>query len=364
MTREPTPAMKSHRWFAAVYDRMSGAQERGALGRMRRDLLSGLQGDVLEIGAGTGANFEHYPPGVPVVATDPDEHMLKRARRRLDAMPGASIELRQAPAERLPFDPASFDAVVSTLVLCTVDDPQTALGEIRRVLRRGGELRFLEHVRGAGMLGRAQDVIEPLWGWCSAGCHPNRHTEQALRDAGFEPESLDRRKLAPWMPAIAGVARVAAGGVAVPRIVIAATPGERDDGFAVRIAVFVNEQGISREDELDDLDATAVHCVGYVDGTPVAAGRLIVADDHAKIGRMAVLASHRGRGLGALVLQALEQEGVARGVRRSRLSAQLHARGFYERCGYKAFGDVYDDVGIPHIDMEREINAGTSSPQR
>ncbi len=162
-----------------------------------------------------------------------------------------------------------------------------------------------------------------------------------------------------------------------PRIIIATTPQEREDAFGVRIAVFVGEQGIPRSEELDDFDASATHCVGYIDGVPVAAGRLIIMDDHrnydplspsgrgvaegrgegpyAKIGRMAVLASHRRSGLGALVLDALECEGAARGVRRFKLSAQLHARGFYDRCGYTAHGDVYDDVGIPHIDMDKRL---------
>ena len=164
--------------------------------------------------------------------------------------------------------------------------------------------------------------------------------------------------------------------MAEPHVVIAATARERDDAFAVRIAVFVDEQGIARSDELDDFDASATHCVAYVDGAPVAAGRLIIMDNftpspsppegeggrrpgegsaYAKIGRMAVLASHRGAGLGALVLDALEREAAARGVRHVKLSSQLHARGFYERRGYTAHGDVYDDVGIPHIDMEKRL---------
>ncbi len=140
-----------------------------------------------------------------------------------------------------------------------------------------------------------------------------------------------------------------------PRALIAITSQQRDDAFAVRIAVFVEEQGIDRSDELDDFDASATHCVAYVDGTPAAAGRLLLFDDHAKIGRMAVLASHRGAGVGALVLDALEREAAAHGIRHIKLSAQLHARGFYERCGYTAHGDLYDDVGIPHVDMEKRL---------
>jgi predicted GNAT family N-acyltransferase len=135
-------------------------------------------------------------------------------------------------------------------------------------------------------------------------------------------------------------------------VVITGTQQQRDDAFAVRIAVFVDEQQIPREEELDDLDATAVHCVAYVDGTPVAAGRLVVTPDgYGKIGRMAVLKQHRGTGLGAAVLAALEREGAARGLREFHLNAQLSARGFYDRLGYAADGDIYDEVGIPHIAM-------------
>lgn len=138
-------------------------------------------------------------------------------------------------------------------------------------------------------------------------------------------------------------------------IVVAATPRQREDAFAVRIAVFVEEQRIPRDEELDELDASAVHCVGYDDGTSVAAGRLVIDEGYGKIGRMAVLPDYRGRGIGARLLEALEQEGVARGLRHFRLSAQLHARGFYESCGYRPVGDVYDEVGIPHIAMEKRL---------
>jgi predicted GNAT family N-acyltransferase len=137
---------------------------------------------------------------------------------------------------------------------------------------------------------------------------------------------------------------------------IATTEQERADAFTVRVAVFVDEQGIPRSEELDDFDASATHCVAYDDaGKPCAAGRLLLFDRYAKIGRMAVLASHRKTGAGAAVLAALEREAASRGITLTKLSAQLHARGFYERCGYTAHGDIYDDVGIPHIDMEKPI---------
>lgn len=134
---------------------------------------------------------------------------------------------------------------------------------------------------------------------------------------------------------------------------IVSTPREREDALAVRIAVFVDEQGISREDEIDEYDETAIHCVGYEAAQPIAAGRLVLMKGYGKIGRMAVLKSHRGHGVGALVLSALEREGAARAVPAFRLSAQLTARGFYERNGYAAVGDVYDEVGIPHVAMEK-----------
>jgi predicted GNAT family N-acyltransferase len=136
---------------------------------------------------------------------------------------------------------------------------------------------------------------------------------------------------------------------------IASTTVQRADALRVRIAVFVDEQGIAREDEIDEFDDTAVHCVGYEREAPVAAGRLVVMDRYGKIGRMAVLKERRGTGIGAQVLAALEREGAARGLRLFRLSAQLTARGFYDRAGYTPEGDVYDEVGIPHIAMVKRI---------
>ncbi|MDE3094419.1 MAG: GNAT family N-acetyltransferase [Chloroflexota bacterium] len=136
---------------------------------------------------------------------------------------------------------------------------------------------------------------------------------------------------------------------------VARTPAQRADALRVRIAVFCDEQGIAREDELDALDADAVHVAGYLGPAPVAAGRLVLAEGRAKVGRMAVLREHRGRGYGAAILAALEREAAARGIRDISLSAQLHAAGFYERAGYRRIGDVYDEVGIPHVAMEKRL---------
>jgi ubiquinone/menaquinone biosynthesis C-methylase UbiE len=206
MTSMSDKGETGHRWFAATYELMTRANER-RLGPWRQHLLEDLHGDVLEIGAGTGTNFEHYPADARVVALEPDPFMLRRA----EAKRRPNIELRQAPAEDLPFADASFDVVVATLVLCTVRDLPRALSEIRRVLRPGGELRFIEHVRGGGLFGVIQDVAQPVWGWVSAGCQVNRRTEPAIVAAGFEVTAIDRRKMAPWMPSITGRARVPRG---------------------------------------------------------------------------------------------------------------------------------------------------------
>ena len=139
-------------------------------------------------------------------------------------------------------------------------------------------------------------------------------------------------------------------------IVIAATQRQLDDAFAVRVAVFVEEQHIPREEELDDLDATAIHCVGYEASVPVATGRLVAAEGYGKIGRMAVIPSHRRRGLGRQVLDALEHAAAGRGLSFVKLSAQLSAAGFYDGAGYARIGDVYDEVGIPHIAMEKRLH--------
>jgi ubiquinone/menaquinone biosynthesis C-methylase UbiE len=178
--------MKGHKWFAALYDRMAVSEEKRFLGAVRQDLLQDLTGDVLEIGAGTGMNFRHYPVGARVIATEPDPYMLERARQRV-AKASASIDLRQVSADALPFPDGTFDFVVSTLVLCSVQSPRKVLSEIKRVLKPGGELRLYEHVRYQNPVGGfAQDAITPLWKWIGAGCHPNRDTERSVRQAGFE----------------------------------------------------------------------------------------------------------------------------------------------------------------------------------
>ena len=205
---------KGHKWFAAYWDRMVKLEARGL--RELRDLtVAGLSGRVLEVGAGNGANFHRYPQTVTdLVATEPDGFMLERAQKRAAELKHP-VELHQAPAEELPFDDASFDAAVSILVLCSVSDQAKALKEIRRVLKPGGLLRFIEHVRYAGALGGVyQDLLAPAWRWLGAGCNPNRRTVEAIAGAGFTIAEVHDFKLAPPIPPFS-VTRPAVFGTAV-----------------------------------------------------------------------------------------------------------------------------------------------------
>ena len=199
------PATKGHPWFAASYDLITRLSERRVLAPLRRRLLSAATGKVLEIGAGTGANFPYYSAAEAVVAIEPDPFMLRRSRKRAYEL-GLQFDLHQSPAEALPFGDASFDTVVSTLVLCTVTDPTRALAEIKRVLKPDGTLRFVEHVRAGGFVGRLQDHLTPVWRLVGAGCHPNRRTVERIWEAGFDIVEMERQRL-PFLPLVVGVAR-------------------------------------------------------------------------------------------------------------------------------------------------------------
>jgi SAM-dependent methyltransferase len=173
------------RLFATVYDGFMSKAERDLLGGLRRDVLADASGDVLEIGAGTGANLAVYGPQVrSLTVTEPEPPMLKRLERRAAAAPVPTTVLR-APAEDLPFEPATFDTVVSTLVLCGVSDQQRALRQIRQVLRPGGRLLFIEHVRfDDPRQARRQDRMN----WLNrmvACCDCNRPTVSSIGAAGF-----------------------------------------------------------------------------------------------------------------------------------------------------------------------------------
>ncbi len=186
--------MKGHPLFAALYDLELWPRKWSGLWRRRASVVAEAEGRVLDLGVGNALNFECYRRAAFVVGLDPDPYMLRRAGPRLGAA-AVPVAIVQAPGEALPFPDASFDTVMATFVLCTVQDPAAALREARRVLRPGGALRFLEHVRAPSpQLAALQDRITPLWSRLFAGCHPNRDTLASIRAHGFTIETLESTK--------------------------------------------------------------------------------------------------------------------------------------------------------------------------
>lgn len=199
------------RVFAAMYDRSMAGAERAVLRGHREALIDRVGGSVLELGGGTGANLPFYGPKVTkLVVTEPEEPMARRLEQKLEnySLPATVL---QVPAENLPFEANSFDFVVSTLVLCTVDDPAKALAEAHRVLKPGGKLVFLEHVRSDDpRLARWQDRLHGVWKRAGYGCRCNRPTQDNIERAGFSVVDLKHDSLlkAPPIvrPLIVGVA--------------------------------------------------------------------------------------------------------------------------------------------------------------
>jgi len=179
----------------ALYDFFAERMEK-QFGAYRRKALAHARGRVLEIGGGTGFNLPHYPAHIEeVVVTEPQPGMLARARRRAAAT-GLRVTVLEAAAESLPFEDSSFDTVVSTLVLCSVDDVDRALAEIHRVLRPGGQLLFVEHVRSDDpRRARWQDRLERPWMILADGCHPNRATLERIQAGPFELADVERSEL-------------------------------------------------------------------------------------------------------------------------------------------------------------------------
>jgi SAM-dependent methyltransferase len=207
------------RAFARFYDRALKASEENGLGEMRGALLAGARGRVVEIGAGTGVNVDLYGRGIEdLTLVEPDPHMAAQLRTRLarggddPATRGGSVaggheraprRLVEATAEALPFADDTFDTAVATLVLCTVPDPAAAVAELARVLKPGGRLLFIEHVRSDDPdRARWQDRLEKPWRFMADGCYCNRDTEAMLGASAFEVEAIEHGKLPKAMPIV------------------------------------------------------------------------------------------------------------------------------------------------------------------
>ncbi len=201
--------MRERPIFARFYELLSRAED-PMIRDLRAESAGGARGRVLEIGAGNGLNFAHYPQDAVVVAVEPEPTMLRKARPRArDAR--ARVHLVRASAEALPFGDGAFDTIVSTLTLCSVPDGARAAQEARRVLADGGEVRFFEHVRSTNpRVARRQDRLAGPWARVGGGCRPNRDTMATLRRAGFRVRFRSfplGPRLLPVYPHVAGVAR-------------------------------------------------------------------------------------------------------------------------------------------------------------
>jgi ubiquinone/menaquinone biosynthesis C-methylase UbiE len=191
------------RAFSALYDRALKGTEDAGLREKRREVLSAARGRTIDIGAGTGANLGLFPEGIAqIVMAEPDPHRSRRLRDKIAAT-GSDVELVEAGAERLPFEDDSFDTAVFTLVLCTVPDPKAALDEAVRVLKPGGQLLFVEHVRAADVgLARWQDRLERPWKFFADGCRCNRDTVANIEASPLEVEQVERGELPRSLPLV------------------------------------------------------------------------------------------------------------------------------------------------------------------
>lgn len=202
----------SHPVFAALYDTVMHRAEATLLPPHREYLVRGLSGRVLDVGAGTGALFpylDQHGGDAEIHAVEPDPHMRRRAVERATDL-GLEVEMRPDRAEDLSYEDGSFNVVTGGIVFCTIPDPATALGEVARVLRQGGEFRFLEHVHDRGWRGRFQAAIQPLWGRVAGGCHLTRETGSLFTThEAFEVADIERFEvgITPVRPFIRGTLR-------------------------------------------------------------------------------------------------------------------------------------------------------------
>lgn len=194
--------------FARAYLRVAPKAEARGVAQHRHELLSGLDGVVCEVGAGPGLNFARYPAAVSqVIAIEPEPTLREHALQAAHQAP-VPVTVRAGVANALPVDDASCDAVVLSLVMCTVPDPAAALAEVRRVLRPGGQVRLYEHVRSTNqVVGALEDLVTPLWARFAGGCHPNRDPIASLVNAGFTVETARRFGFSParGLPRVAHV---------------------------------------------------------------------------------------------------------------------------------------------------------------
>jgi ubiquinone/menaquinone biosynthesis C-methylase UbiE len=205
----------SHPVFARIYTKVAEIGERRGGAEHRQRLLAGLSGRVIEVGAGSGANFAHYPTTVSeVIAVEPEAYLRERAQHTAAAQAAVSVSVVDGDADHLPGEAESFDAGVAALVLCTVPNQKSALAELYRVIRPGGELRFYEHViadtMGQARFQRFADAM--FWPHVAGGCHMARDTKTGIEHAGFQIQTCERFAFspAPFLPPdphILGVAR-------------------------------------------------------------------------------------------------------------------------------------------------------------
>jgi ubiquinone/menaquinone biosynthesis C-methylase UbiE len=208
------PRVTNHPVFSRIYPRIARAAEKGGAAEHRRVLLAGLEGRVIEVGAGHGLNFAYYPADVSeVIAVEPEPHLRELARRAAEQV-AVKVNVIAGSAEALPAGEGEFDAAVASLVLCSVPDQEVALREIHRVLHCGAELRFYEHVIAREpRAARVQRVLDAtIYPFLTGGCHCARDTGAAIAQAGFEIEREERiafkpSPLAPVIPHILGAAR-------------------------------------------------------------------------------------------------------------------------------------------------------------
>ncbi|NQV97327.1 MAG: class I SAM-dependent methyltransferase [Acidimicrobiaceae bacterium] len=192
-----------HPIFARIYQRLSASMEAAGVAEHRKRLLTGLVGRVVEVGAGNGLNFSHYPDTVTeVIAIEPEPYLRARAVLAAQNATVVKISVIDGDAEHLPLDDASVDCAVASLVLCSVPNQSAALAEIRRVLRPGGELRFYEHVRASNMwLSRFQRLVDPIWTRFAGGCRLTRNTLEAIQAAGFVVDECEQFLFQPRLAA-------------------------------------------------------------------------------------------------------------------------------------------------------------------